>query len=465
MPEPVFSPPDRATRSGVVVLTVVVFAVVVGFVTLRLRDGLQRQILQGKAAELTAVASMQLANEAESLGVNNAPGALFAAVLRTSKLGGVIGVRVLDAKKNVVGANPWVWSEDPPVPADWDALVAGRPLARLHARDSAEVLPWLSGELTPEERAVPLFEAWVPLRQSKNDPVLGAAQFWLSGTDVAADFAALNTHLFAQAALAWLAGSLVIVVALAWAFRRLADANRELRTHSENLQRANRELVLSAKTSALGTITAHLIHALKNPLAGLEVFVANQAEPNARADGGEELAAATELTRRLRTMVNDVVSVLRDEQGAGHFELSGGEVVELALAKAQPSAASRRVQLTAENSTATALPARRANLAALVLYNLLQNAIEASPAGTRVRVASDSREPRHVEFTVEDEAGGLPESVRAHLFEPCTSSKLGGSGLGLALSQQLARQAGGKIELVRSDPHGTCFRLVLDSDA
>jgi signal transduction histidine kinase len=42
---------------------------------------------------------------------------------------------------------------------------------------------------------------------------------------------------------------------------------------------------------------------------------------------------------------------------------------------------------------------------------------------------------------------------------------LGGSGLGLALSQQLAQQAGGRLELVRSDPRGTCFRLVLSMTA
>jgi signal transduction histidine kinase len=192
------------------------------------------------------------------------------------------------------------------------------------------------------------------------------------------------------------------------------------------------------------------------------VYVANQAEPNARGDGQEELAAATELTQRLRTMVNDVVGVLRDEQSGTQFELSSSETVELALAKIRSFAATRGVAVGLDLQDNALLPSRRANLAALSLYNLLQNAIEVTSPQGAVRLASRPVD-RGVEFTVADEGPGLPAHVRARLFEPCVSTKRGGSGLGLALSQQIARQADGRIELVRSDTRGTCFRLVLDS--
>ncbi len=264
-------------------------------------------------------------------------------------------------------------------------------------------------------------------------------------------------------ALAWAGGALAIGAALAWAFRRLAAANRELQARGEDLQRANRELVLAAKTSALGAVTAHLIHEIKNPVAGLESFMANQADGGNASETGAELAAASELTRRLRTMINDVVAVLRDEQHATHFELSCAEIGELAIGKARAVAERREVTLVAGETHPAVLPGRRANLAGLVLQNLLQNAAEASPARTRVRLGSRAAAPAsaHVEFFVEDEGPGLPEAVRARLFQPCTSSKPGGSGLGLALSHHLAQQAGGRLELLRSDNRGTCFRLVL----
>lgn len=466
-----FSSPDRATRFSVLTLTAVVFAIVVAVVTWLLRAGLREQILRREGDLLVGVTSMQLAAEADNrpdLGVvERLPGEFFFAALRTSRLRGVLGVRVLDRNRDFAGALPFEWSDSVPSDALWGRMMRGEALARLHPRGSPATIGMTSLLLwqPTDDPTVPLVEVWAPLQLPERTGVEGAAQFWMDGRSVAAEFAALDRRLVAQALLAWAAGTLVTLGALTWAFGRLADANRELRARSEDLQRANRELILAAKTSALGTVTAHLLHALKNPIAGLEIFVASRADPGAGEDRGEELAAATELTKRLRTMVNDVVGVLRDEHAGMEFELTADEVVELALAKARPIAKDRGVKLVADVRTVAPLTARRGHLAALVLQNLLQNAVEASATDASVTVSGESNGDAALEFTVADHGAGLPGSVRARLFEPCTSTKPGGSGLGLALSGQLARQAGGRLELVRSDSRGTCFRLVLDSVA
>ena len=447
----------RSTYAIVLALTLAVFAAVVGFVTWHLRTDLREQILSHEGESLAAVASMELANEAEQAGVPDLPGSLFAAMLRTSKLRGVIALRVFDSERHFAGAVKY-FSEDPPLVSDWSELTAGRSPTRLHARES---LGFLTTELEPGQKAVPLLEMWVPVMRAGKTPFAGAAQFWSDGQALADEFAELDRRLAQQAALAWLAGSAVIALALAWAFRRLARANRELETRGEDLQRANRELVLAAKTSALGAVMAHLIHEIKNPVSGLEIFMASQAESSTREEAGRELAAASELTRRLRTMINDVVAVLHDEQQGANFELTCAEVSEVALGKARPVALRRGVHLVADASAPSTLPGRRANLASLVLQNLLQNAAEAAPADSRVRLGSRAAGDGMVEFLVTDTGSGLPEAVRARLFQPCQSSKPGGSGLGLALSHQLAQQAGGRLELLRSDADGTCFRLVL----
>lgn len=450
--------PGRFTQSLVLTLTVAVFAAVVAFVTLRLRAGIHAQMLQSVAQTLSAVASLELEKSAADdakLDLSETPGELLAAGLKASKFRGVLGIRVFDQARHFTGGGPWVWSEDPPGAEDWTSVAAGQPLARLHR----QAQPSVAGLIA--DPTVPLLEAWVPLRRTDNGPIAGAAQFWIDGRPMAADLSTLDRHLAVQASLAWLAGALVIVVTLSWAFRRLGAANRELRTRSEDLQRANRELVLAAKTSALGAVTAHLIHEIKNPVAGLELFVANQNEAGGRGENGAELAAATELTKRLRGMINDVVGVLQDEQHGARFELTCAELVELALAKARPAAAARRIEMTSEVTSSGSLPGRRANLVALVLRNLLQNAIEATPSGREVRLGCRPGAGEAIEFSVEDSGPGVPDAISARLFQPCTSTKPGGSGLGLALSHQLAQQAGGRLELVRSNSTGTYFRLSL----
>lgn len=460
------SPFSRFAPAGVLALTVLVFAAVVAAVTLQLRTGLQEQILRREADTLAAVASYQLdasAGEYGDVALAEVPGALLVAVLKTAKFRGVVAVRVFDAAGALNASDGVVGSMAPPAGSDWERVVAGEAFARRHASAPSEDIFLLPAAA----EASGLVEAWVPLQRSGAKSVIGAAQFWLHGGAVGLEIDGHDRRLWLQALIAWGAGSLVIGLALAWAFRRLAAANRELESQSEDLQRANRELVLAAKTSALGAVTAHLMHELKNPIAGLEVFMAGQAEANGgkQSDAGAELVAASELTRRLRSMVNDVVSVLRDEQTGATFELTCADVVEIVRGKVQAEADQRGVKLEAVGAEKDVLAGRRANLVTLVLRNLVQNALEATPTGGRLRLRGGAGEGGRIEFEVEDSGTGLPEIVKANLFQPCPSSKRGGSGLGLALSQRLAQQAGGKLELVRSDPRGTCFRLVLEADA
>lgn len=456
----------RFATLGVLVLTVAVFAGVVAAVTLQLRAGIREQILRREAGMLAAVASLQLDNSAAEYGevaLAEVPGALLVAVLKTSKFHGVVGVRIFDPMGALNSSDGIVGELDPPLRRDWERVAAGEAFARLHPRfQKADVF------LLPAGAAADgLVEAWVPLRRSGTGVLLGAAQFWLRGGATQNEIGAHDRRLWAQAVLAWGAGSLVIVLALGWALRRLAAANRELRIRSEDLQRANRELVLAAKTSALGTITAHLMHELKNPIAGLEILMAGQAEAGAgnRAETGAELAAASGLTRRLRTMVNDVVAVLRDEQTGATFQITCADIMEIVQTKVQAEADQRGVRIEAAGADQAPVSGRRGNLVVLVLRNLMQNAIEATARGGCVRLSGGARPDQRVEFVVADEGAGLPDSVRARLFQPCASTKAGGSGLGLALSHQLAQQAGGRLELANSDGRGTSFRLVLEAEA
>ena len=64
-------------------------------------------------------------------------------------------------------------------------------------------------------------------------------------------------------------------------------------------------------------------------------------------------------------------------------------------------------------------------------------------------------------FEVMDQGFGLPRSVLASLFAPCTSTKKGGGGIGLAISKQLAQHLGGTLELTSSSTAGCVFRFIV----
>jgi len=110
-----------------------------------------------------------------------------------------------------------------------------------------------------------------------------------------------------------------------------------------------------------------------------------------------------------------------------------------------------------------------------ILLNLVKNAAEAAAPdrggeitlatayhhGVRIAVPG-SRERVHLPLAVNvrDDGPGIPETVRATLFEPFVSTKQGGQGLGLALVAKLVADQGGLIEC-DSRPGRTVFRLLL----
>ena len=99
-------------------------------------------------------------------------------------------------------------------------------------------------------------------------------------------------------------------------------------------------------------------------------------------------------------------------------------------------------------------------LTARVFVNLVKNAIEAAPAGAKVRIGSRV-EGGNVVVEIVDDGPGVPEAARARLFEPYFTTKSSGTGLGLAICRRLVEAHGGTIRLLRSRPGETVFVIEL----
>lgn len=454
------NPPSNRLLLTVTLVTIAIFGALVAGLTWWVRGALREEVLRRHAEAIQAVAMMHLeSDEARlaSFGSEFAIDDLFAAVLESSRLHGVLAVQLFDAQGKLRQARPIAPDEaaaDRWWPSDLD-----QPQARFVPHGTLEMVSPLLAVKAPRAGSIPLLDVAVPLLRGAT--ALGVARYWIDGDAVAAEFGRLDRRLAGQAAAAF-AGAAVLAALVLWvAFTRLAEANRRLLEQSADLARANAELDFAAKTGALGAISAHLIHGLKNPLAGLEGFVADTAIAESDAGRGDAGRLAMETTRRLRALVNEVTTVLRDESGdAPSYAVPIGEIAEAARARTLALAESVQVTTTTSAEPNVAVDARTANLAGLVLANLLTNAIEASPPRSTVTLAARGA-GENVEFVVHDAAGGLPETVQAALFRPVRSTKRGGGGMGLAISLRLAKHAGGDLQLVRSDGQGTVFRLVV----
>lgn len=456
---------NRWLPLGVTLAILVLFSGMAGLLSLRWRSDLHAGVLRREAEAIHSVLLMQQDSARARIadfGAGDATDDLFAAILESSKLRGVLAVRFFDTAGRLRHALPPL-TEPAQIDADLQTEVIGHgPLARFHADGSLNLAmaygdPTLAGN---PAHPTPLLEVAVPMRDPKTGALLGIAHYWIDGAPVAAEFATLDRGLAWQAGVIVLVGAAGIAAVSGWALRRLAAVNRELRQQRENLARANQELVLAAKTSAVGAISAHLIHGLKNPLEGLEGFVVDGSTASVEVDS-EAWQEAVETARRIRTLVNDVVAVLRDEITAGEEQVELRGVIDATLYKYANEAGQKTVQLVSvSGAPALFLSGRVANLAGLVLANLVGNAVEAARPDSRVTVETFACD-REVELRVTDRGPGLPDTVRQQLFRPLRSTKPGGSGIGLAISHQLARHVGGRLELVDSSAAGTVFRLIV----
>ena len=99
-----------------------------------------------------------------------------------------------------------------------------------------------------------------------------------------------------------------------------------------------------------------------------------------------------------------------------------------------------------------------------ILLNLMKNAIEAMPTGGTLRLATGATSGA-AWLEVSDSGPGLPAEARSRLFQPFSTTKgAEGTGLGLAVSQRLAQEMGGTLEL-RDSVKGTTWRLTLPAVA
>lgn len=249
---------------------------------------------------------------------------------------------------------------------------------------------------------------------------------------------------------------------------RLPGRNDELGEISQSVnrmasvrQKLETDLRREDRLRTIGRLVAGIAHEIRNPLNSIRLSIQylDRRLRNNELQAGD-LQPVVEEVGRLDSLLTNLLAfhkakepVLRDQ--------SVTPVLQKCLKLVRPQAEARSIEIRTEISQVDLEARFDAEQLTQILMNLLLNGIEAAGSHGTVDVQLGQKSAM-ISIQVHDSGPGLSQKQKEHLFEAFYTTKADGTGLGLAVSQELAAGMGARLNY--SDDHpGATFQIELPS--
>lgn len=228
------------------------------------------------------------------------------------------------------------------------------------------------------------------------------------------------------------------------------------------LQETRDQLVQANKLASLGQIAAGVAHEIAQPVAAIRSYADNGRtllDRGRAGDAGETLGAIVSMTERIGTITGELRNFSRKARGlVGPVVLE--EAIDGALLLLRDRIARQNVHVDRTTGSSIAVRAERVRLEQ-VLMNLLGNALDAlrdtpSPVISIAIAGGDA----DVTVRISNNGPPLTPAIATSLFQPFSTSKDDGMGLGLVIARDIARDFGGDLSFEPRDD-GVAFRIEL----
>jgi two-component system NtrC family sensor kinase len=245
----------------------------------------------------------------------------------------------------------------------------------------------------------------------------------------------------------------------------------EVESRGRQLDLAQRKLIQGDRMASLGQLAASVAHEINNPVQGVLTFsmllqrmIIDGRIPEDRLEEFQRyLRMITDETARVGRIVSDLLSFSRRSRPQS-TPVNLNSIIEHTVSLLAHRLELGDVELRlALDPTLPEVPCDKSQIQQ-VLINLVMNAAEAMPGGGRVTVSTGrASEQEMVQLEVADTGTGIPDEILSRIFDPFTSTKEEGKGvgLGLAVVYGIVDSHGGVIDVWTEVGRGTTFTVTL----
>jgi signal transduction histidine kinase len=218
------------------------------------------------------------------------------------------------------------------------------------------------------------------------------------------------------------------------------------------------------KYKNMGQLATTIAHEIKNPLSSIKTLI-QVLEEGAEGEEADDLGRVVREIDRLNGVLEKLLSFARPA-GTTLDSIDLSEMVDDVIALLRHQAEKNAVTISVvQNGPQYQIRARK-HAVREILFNLVHNAIQATPRGGTVEVELERQNTtpgrkEAVIISVRDTGPGLPTAVRRKIFDPFFTTKTVGTGLGLTIVKRNIEELGGRLEVSNRDPEGAEFRVHL----
>ena len=267
-----------------------------------------------------------------------------------------------------------------------------------------------------------------------------------------------------------------VVVWLLTAFQRshyhleqiVEQRTAALRTEIEERKRLEQAKLQAERLGVVGSMAAQVAHEIRNPLGSISLnldLIGEELNAFGNSSGGSS-AECQVLLREMRSQVLRIRQVLQEYLRFARMPKSERAAVllpaflEEKLNFMQPLLDQKHVDLS--RTLDPNLPPVQVDAEQLweAILNLIRNALDAMPDGGNLTVSAQ-RHGAEALVSISDNGCGMTEEEAGHLFVPFFTTKSDGTGLGLAYTQRVVSEHGGKINCATARGKGSTFRIQL----